>query len=112
VSRGAALYLEDILASIRKIEKYLKNTSLLTFQKDEKTIDAVIRNLEIIGEAAKNIPEKVKRENKDIPWRQIVGMRNKVIHEYFGVDIDMLWETLIKDIPQLKKQIKKLSKNA
>ena len=109
--RGTKLYFEDILSSIKKIERYIKNVSLLTFQKDEKTIDAVVRNLEIIGEAANNIPEKVKAESKDIPWQQIIGMRNKVIHEYFGVDIDMLWQTLIADIPQLLKQIKALKKN-
>lgn len=73
-------------------------------------IDAVIRNLEIIGEAVNKVPAKIKNETKDIPWKAIVGLRNKVIHEYFEVDIPVIWKTVIEDIPMLEKQVKKVLK--
>ena len=72
------------------------------------TIDAVVRNLMIIGEAAKNIPEEIKSKNPKIAWSEAVGMRNKVTHEYFGVDEDILWKTIKEDLPVFKKQILKL----
>ena len=72
------------------------------------TIDAVVRNLTIIGGAAKNIPEEIKSKNPEIAWSEAVGMRNKVTHEYFGVDEDILWKTIKEDLPVFKKQILKL----
>ncbi|MDO8639209.1 MAG: DUF86 domain-containing protein [Candidatus Daviesbacteria bacterium] len=102
------LYLEDILTSIIKIEEYINGFSLESFTKDQKTIDAVIRNLEIIGEAANNIPEEYIEKYTDIPWQEMISMRNKVIHEYFGIDIEILWQTIREDLPKLKEQIKKL----
>jgi len=90
------------------LKRYIKGISFDVFCKDEKTIDAVIRNIEIIGEAAKNIPKEIQDKNPDIPWRIILGMRNKVAHEYFGVDVDILWKTAKEDIVELKKKIKKL----
>jgi len=71
-------------------------------------VDAVVRNIEIIGEAANNIPEEIKIKFPDVPWHRIIGMRNKVIHEYFGIDLDILWKTVQKRIPELKKQIHKI----
>jgi len=90
-------------------EKVLNEDEL----KDEevKTIDAVIRNLEIIGEATKNIPAKFRKNYKDIPWEKIIGMRNKVAHEYFGIDKEILWKTITEDIPTLKKEIFKVKKS-
>jgi len=106
--RSSHLYLDDIKIAIKKIEKYTAEFSEEEFINDEKTVDAVIRNLGIIGEAASNLPVPIKDENLKIPWREIIGMRNKVIHEYFGVDWDVLWETVKYDIPELKKQIKNI----
>ncbi len=106
--KGKILYIDDIKKSIAKIEKYTKDLSINGFKKDSKVIDAVIRNLEIIGEAAKNIPQEAKTKNRLIPWQEIIAMRNKVIHEYFGVDLDILWETIKRDIPKLKKEFRKL----
>ena len=106
--RGVSLYLEDIVSAINKIEKYTKRLSFNRLKKDEKTIDAVIRNLEIIGEAAKHLPKQIKEKYFNIPWKEIVGMRNKVIHEYFGVDVDILWGTINEDIPDLKRKIREL----
>ena len=78
------------------------------FRNDGKTKDAVIRNLEIIGEAVNRIPKEIKRKYPNIPWQQIIGMRNKVIHEYFGVDVGILWKTIREDIPSFKRSIKKI----
>jgi uncharacterized protein with HEPN domain len=106
--RNLKLYLDDIRAAIKKIERYTKELSAKDFASDEKTIDAVIRNLGVIGEAANNIPSGVRSKMPDIPWRKIIAMRNKVIHEYFGVDWEILWQTIEEDLPELKKQIRKL----
>ena len=106
--RGTKLYLEDIKDSIRKIEKYTRNVNFDEFSKDEKLIDAVIRNLSVIGEAVINIPKEIKTKNPDVAWKEIKGMRNKVIHEYFGIDEEILWRTIREDLPIFKKQISKL----
>ncbi|MBI2599668.1 DUF86 domain-containing protein [Candidatus Daviesbacteria bacterium] len=102
------LYLQDIVESISKIEEYTKDLSFEDFSKDWKTIDAVVRNLEIIGEAANNIPKEAVAEHKGIPWHLMVSMRNKVLHEYFGVDVEILWKTIKEDLLKLKEQIAKL----
>ena len=106
--RKPKLYLEDIKDSIRKIEGYTSNLSFDEFKKDTLTIDAVVRNLTIIGEAAKNIPEEIKSKNPEVAWSEAIGMRNKVTHEYFGVDEDILWKTIKEDLPVFKKQISKI----
>lgn len=106
--RNVPLYLEDIKGSIKRIEGYTKRLSFNSFSKDEKTVDAVIRNLEIIGEAANNIPKEIKVNYPDIPWEKMISMRNKIIHEYFGVDLDILWATIKEDIPELKRKIRKI----
>lgn len=108
--RAATLYLQDILTSIKKIEEYSQDLSFKEFSKDEKTIDSVVRNLEIVGEAARNIPKEISQKNPDVPWEKMVSMRNKVLHEYFGVDEDILWKTITEDLPKLKKQLQSLAK--
>ena len=106
--RGIKLYLEDIKDSIRKIEKYTRGVGLDKFSRDEKLIDAVVRNLSIIGEAVINIPKEIKGKNPDVSWKEIKGMRNKVIHEYFGIDEEILWKTIKEELPIFKDQIKKI----
>lgn len=81
---------------------------MLTLKKNEKTVDAVVRNLEIIGEAAKNISQEFESKFPEIPWKEMISMRNKVSHEYFGVDSEILWETVTKDLPLLKEKLRKL----
>ena len=106
--RSPKLYIEDIKDSIHKIECYTQKLDFKKFIKSNMTMDAVIRNLSIIGEAAKNIPQNVKNRHREIPWYEIIGMRNKVIHEYFGVNEEVLWKTIKEDIPLMKKRIKRL----
>ena len=106
--RTVALYLTDILDAIERIEKYTKALSLKKFRDDEKTIDAVVRNFEIIGEAARHVPNAMRLRHPAVPWKQIVGARDKVIHEYFGVDLDVLWKTVAEDLSVLKQQVAEL----
>lgn len=97
-----------ILESIELIEKYTKNLSEGGFIASVQIQDSVIRRLEIIGEAIGKFPEEVKKQHSDIKWNEISGMRNFLIHEYFGVSIHLVWNTVKKDIPKLKKQMKKI----
>lgn len=104
-SRRWSLRLEDILNSIAKIEEYINNMKLTEFTKNQLVIDAVVRNFEIIGEASKHIPESVQKSHPHIPWKQMVEMRNFLIHEYSGVDVSTVWQTARNHLPALKKQL-------
>lgn len=104
--RSELLYIQDILNAIRNIEKYTRDMSFKKFSADQLVIDAVIRNFEIIGEASKHIPKQTKSKYPTVPWNEITGMRNKMIHEYFGVDTDIVWETIQNSLPVLKKLLK------
>ena len=105
------LYLFDILESCKKIVSYTKGITEREFANDNKTIDAVIRNIEIIGEAANKIPREEREKIQQIPWKEVVAMRNKVVHEYFDVNVPIVWETIQADIPILKKNIQNTLKN-
>ena len=100
--------MNDILNSIVNIKSFLKDIDYPTFQEDIKTQFAVIRALEIIGEASKKIPKEVKENYFWIPWRFMTGMRDKLIHDYFGVDTQVVWNTAMEDILKLEKDINKL----
>ncbi|KKP67289.1 MAG: hypothetical protein UR66_C0018G0029 [Candidatus Moranbacteria bacterium GW2011_GWE1_35_17] len=104
--RGDDLYFEDIISSIEKIENYTNGMKELDFYNDHKTIDAVVRNLSIIGEAVNSLSEDAKLVNSNIPWGEIIGMRNKIVHEYFGVDEEILWKTIQEDLPKFRELIK------
>lgn len=104
------LYLRDILEAIERIESYVKGRSFEQFAKNSLVIDAVVRNFEIIGEAAKRIPLEIKQETPLIKWKEMAGMRDKLAHEYFGVDIEILWKTSINRLPALKPRIEELLK--
>lgn len=105
------LYLLDIEASCKKISDYTKALPETKFKKDPKTVDAVIKNLEVIGEAVGKIPKEIRDKTPRVEWQKIISMRNKLIHEYFDLNIDMVWQTVSKDIPILKKQIDKTLRN-
>ncbi|MDX9964057.1 DUF86 domain-containing protein [Desulfobacter postgatei] len=104
-SRSWKFRIEDIIEALDRIFHYVKDLNYDGWMKDQKTIDAVIRNLEIIGEAAANVPREIQDLYVDIPWYQMKGMRNILIHEYFGVDNDVLWNTIQKDLPVLKEKL-------
>jgi len=103
--RDIRLTLEDIIEAIDRISEYIGDYSKEEFQNDQKTIDAVVRNMEIIGEAVSNIPEKFRNKYPQIPWKKIVGVRNIVIHKYFGVDTNTLWVIVTAQLTELKSQI-------
>jgi uncharacterized protein with HEPN domain len=102
------IYLEHILDSIVAIEKYLKKFDRKLFVGTPYLVDAVVRRFEIIGEASKRLPEDFKGKHKEIPWRDIADTRNFMIHQYFDVDADEVWKYIKNDLPDLKKNIKKL----
>jgi uncharacterized protein with HEPN domain len=101
-------YIDHILQAINKIKKYTENLTREEFEKDELIQDAVIRNIEIIGEATKNLSKKLREIHTDVPWRAMSGMRDKLIHDYVGIDFDVVWETIKEDIPILEDALKDL----
>ena len=100
--------IEDIWESIDKIDRYSKGMTQDNFHNDEKTIDAVVRNLEIIGEAASRMPEDFTNQHSKIEWVKIIGLRNRIVHEYFGVDLQIIWQILKKDLPSFNESLKKI----
>lgn len=104
-AKNDLIYLNHIKDSIIWIEEYTKGKKKKEFVKDHLTQDGVIRQIEIIGEATKNLSKKLRNKYPVIPWKDIAGMRDKLIHNYMGVDIDFVWETVKNDIPQLKSSI-------
>jgi len=105
------LYLHDIKDSINAINNYITSMTFDEFINDRKTYMAVIREFEIIGEAVKNIPDNIKTKYPDIQWRDIVDFRNLLIHQYFGVDLEIVWKTIHEDLPPLKNTIEDIEKN-
>ncbi|HSL89676.1 MAG TPA: DUF86 domain-containing protein [Ignavibacteriaceae bacterium] len=101
-------FLNDIYNSINKGIAFINEMTYEDFSKDEKTQYALIRVIEIIGEASKKIPAEIKDQSQDIPWREISGMRDLLIHDYFGVNIQVVWETGKNDLPELKEKIQRL----
>lgn len=101
-------YLKHILDTISDVEKFMENVTQGAFFTNKEKQYAVLRGLEIIGEAAKNLSKELKAKYGEVPWKDIAGMRNKLIHEYFGVKLELVWETVKKKLPELKKQISEI----
>ncbi|MEW5759871.1 MAG: DUF86 domain-containing protein [Candidatus Thermoplasmatota archaeon] len=104
-------YIEDISVSIDAIEEFVKDINFEDFKRDRKTIFAVIRAIEIIGEATKHIPKAIRNRYPKIPWKDMAGMRDKVIHEYFGVDVRVVWETATRHLPEIRPLIQNVLKD-
>lgn len=102
------MFLEDILDAIEKIGEYTDNLNFEDFVADNMRTDAVVRNLEIIGEASKSIPYTTRNKHPEIPWKRMIGLRNIVAHEYFGIDFRIIWRIVTKNLPEVKPLIKEL----
>lgn len=109
--RDWRILLEDILEAVAKIEHYTKNLTRDDFIKNSMVVDAVVRNFEIIGEASKNVPTEVQNKLPHIPWKKLSGIRNRIVHEYFGVDINIIWFIIENELSQLKQTVTKGLKN-
>lgn len=101
-------YILDILSSIQEIEEFVEGMDFKEFVRDKKTVNAVIRSLEVMGEAVKKILSEIRDKYHEIPWKYIAGMRDKLIHEYHGVDLEIVWEVIEKEIPPLKPKFEKI----
>lgn len=109
--KDSLVFLKHVLESINNIEMFTKNVSKPDFLKNKEKQSAVVRQIEIIGEAVKNLSQDFKEEHPEVQWRYIVGTRDKIIHHYFGVDLQIVWEIIEKDLPKLKKQIENIIYN-
>jgi uncharacterized protein with HEPN domain len=98
----------DMLECITKIRRFTKGYTFNDFQADEKTIDSVLRNLEILGEAARQVPAEIREQYPELPWAEMLTMRNIVIHEYHGVNLSIIWQTVKEDLPPLVARLKRI----
>ena len=106
--RPTEILLNDIRRSIGRILEYTDKMSLEDFSRDQKSIDAVARNLEIMGEAANRLPDEFKECYSEIEWYRIVGLRHRIVHEYFGIDLEIVWQILQKDLPALRQSLSRI----
>ncbi|HXJ92168.1 MAG TPA: DUF86 domain-containing protein [Terriglobia bacterium] len=106
--RDYKVYAEDILESIRRIHEYTRGLSLDGLKKDLRTLDAVVRNLEVIGEAARNIPDQVRIAHSAVDWKNVIGLRNILAHEYFGIDADIIWDIIQNKLAGLRESVQRI----
>jgi uncharacterized protein with HEPN domain len=106
--RDSGLYLKDILSALEAIEAFVEDMDFDSFRDDDKTTSAVIRKFEVIGEASKNVPDRIKKQYPSIPWKDMAGMRDRLIHFYFGVDYELVWKTIKNRIPAIKPLLSKI----
>ncbi len=109
--RDCILFLEDILDALEKIENYTKDLSFSEFADNDMAVDAVIRNFEVVGEATKNVPEEIKEKYPEVEWKEAAGFRDVLIHDYFGIDLEAIWDTIKKNLLSFKKHILKVLKS-
>jgi uncharacterized protein with HEPN domain len=109
--RAYHMYLTDIQTAMSRIAEYILDYSFTEFKRDYKTVDAVIRNFEVIGEASKNLPIEIKTKHSEIPWNEMYLLRNKVSHEYFGINYEIIWDIATNYLPENKIQIDDILEN-
>ena len=109
--RAYHMYLTDIQTAMSRIAEYIQNCSFTEFKRDYKTVDAVIRNFEVIGEASKNLPIEIKTKYPEVPWNEMYLLRNKISHEYFGIDYEIIWDIATNYLPENKTQIDDILEN-
>ena len=111
MSRDPRVYLEDVLESIRRIKTYVSGINQESLGADELRLDAVVRNLEVIGEAVKQLPEEITQQQPDVEWRKIAGLRDILIHHYFGIDVGIIWDVVQNKLPDFERQIRTILEN-
>ena len=104
--RDYKVYLDDILQAVTRIREYTAGVSPTAFSEDAKTLDAVVRNLEVIGEAAKAVSEALRLQHPEVEWTKLVGLRNILIHQYFGIDTELIWDIVQNKLPTLEAQVR------
>ena len=110
MSRDYKLYLEDVIEAIEKIEAYTSNVSFEQLRENSMLVDAILHNLEIIGEASKHLPEELKANSPAIEWRRIAGLRDIIAHHYFGISLEIVWDIIQNKLPDLKLEVTRLLK--
>lgn len=108
MKRDYKLFIKDIISAVESIEKFVEGMNLEEFNQDDKTSSAVIRKFEIIGEETKHIPHKIRKKYPEIPWKKITGMRDRLIHAYFGIDYKLVWDTVKIEIPEIKLKLQQI----
>jgi uncharacterized protein with HEPN domain len=108
MTRNVSLYIKDILQNMQDAEEFVRGFSYEQFTGDKRTFNAVVRSLEVIGEAAKNIPDEICREYPSVPWKEMAGMRDKVIHFYFGVNKEAVWIAVKERVPAVRPMVEKI----
>jgi uncharacterized protein with HEPN domain len=103
--RSIELLIEDLWEAVEKVERYTVGFDHDSFVQDEKTIDSVVRNFEIIGEAANKLPPEFRENHPDVQWKKILGLRHRIVHDYFDIDVEIIWQIIEKDIPALKQNL-------
>jgi uncharacterized protein with HEPN domain len=108
MTRNVSLYIKDILQNMQDAEEFVRGFSFEQFAGDKRTFNAVVRSLEVIGEAAKNVPDEIRRQYPLVPWKEMAGMRDKVIHFYFGVNKEAVWIAVKERIPAVRPMVEKI----
>ena len=107
--RDTAILLQDIREALDKITFFIAGMDREMFMEDVRTVDAVVRNLEVIGEATKQLPDEFKASHQNVPWAQLAGLRNRIVHDYAGIDIEIIWQIIVVSVPQLRLQLADLT---